>query len=468
MNDQTNWMKALSVHFKNMREKYPNEKIMIVFDIDDTIVDIRIALLYVLKKYDHINGTDYFTDFLIDSIEFEEWSIQHWIETYIENKVESSKVVLFLRENLWREDTVLLSHRPFRGVLEVIRWFQIQKNTYVALNTGRSEDMRDLTLESLNIIGKEFRVKFNSEFLYMNPIKIRTEDDIKTYKSKGIKYYQSLGYKVIAFLDNEPINLQAVATALDDPDILLMHADTMFSSPKELVPLTAMTGSEYIFTDIIQPNLLPRHVEFVWNGVNDLETYQNYIDSNVHWAELDVRVHPMDQELVLKHSSFDNVQFKRSKFMKFDEMIEKLSPSKRGIKLTLKEGHELLLKVLNQLEETSVENDLWFDIIFEMFDIEGLNQIKRHYPEAIISTRVDFLVPLLSQFPKFVEDILRNLTKIGINQFSVSLHTYNKELFLEKLDDMKYDLNIRDVISIEEFMQALILLPKSIITNFDF
>ena len=50
---------------------------------------------------------------------------------------------------------MLEAHRPFRGVLEVIRWFQLQPNTEVGLNSGRPEDLRAETLTTLNRLGAE-------------------------------------------------------------------------------------------------------------------------------------------------------------------------------------------------------------------------------------------------------------------------------------------------------------------------
>lgn len=40
------WMKSLSKHYHLMCETHPQSQIMIVFDIDDTIVDIRIYYMY--------------------------------------------------------------------------------------------------------------------------------------------------------------------------------------------------------------------------------------------------------------------------------------------------------------------------------------------------------------------------------------------------------------------------------------
>ncbi|OLS22597.1 MAG: hypothetical protein HeimC2_28970, partial [Candidatus Heimdallarchaeota archaeon LC_2] len=204
------WMKSLSNHYHSMRKQFPDSQLMIVFDIDDTIVDIRIPLLYVLQKYDTNFNTSYFQELTLVDIVFEEWHIQDWLPEIVFDENERMKIVEFVRFEMWQEDTILLSHRPFRGVLEIIRWFQIQNNTKVGLNTGRSKTLQDITLDSLNVLGKEYRVSFTPDLLYMNPLPNTLDKDITSYKAKGIQYFQDNGNKVIAFIDNEPANLKVI------------------------------------------------------------------------------------------------------------------------------------------------------------------------------------------------------------------------------------------------------------------
>ena len=45
------------------------------------------------------------------------------------------------------------TERPYPGVLEVIRWFQLQSSAFVGLNTSRPERLRADTLRSLNALG---------------------------------------------------------------------------------------------------------------------------------------------------------------------------------------------------------------------------------------------------------------------------------------------------------------------------
>lgn len=463
------WMKSLSNHYHSMRREFPDTQLMIVFDIDDTIVDIRIPLLYVLQKYDSNFHTSYFQELNLEDIVFEEWHIQDWLPEIVFDENVRNQIVEYVRYEMWQEDTILLSHRPFRGVLEIIRWFQIQNNTEIGLNTGRSKALQDVTLNSLNVLGKEYRISFTEDLIYMNPLPNTLDKDITGYKSKGIQYFQENGYKVIAFVDNEPANLKIIEDEIGDPDILLLHADTMFSSSRNLTPKRTIAGQEYLFTDIIEPKLLPKHISFVWNGVNNEEILKAYSISNVFWAELDVRRHPLTHNLVLRHAAFDTPEFQDKSLVNLKEMILNLVPLNKGIKIVLKEDDGLLEEVIELLLETQIpSNRLWFDLIFEVFYKEGLAYIKEAFPQAIISTRVDFLVPLLSQFPIFVADILDELSTQGINQYSISLNTYNKELFFEKLDDWGFDVNIRDIYTFEEFLKAILFLPTSIVSTFDF
>ena len=43
-----NWMSALAHHYEKTRERYPGEKLLIMFDIDGTIIDTRYMILHGL------------------------------------------------------------------------------------------------------------------------------------------------------------------------------------------------------------------------------------------------------------------------------------------------------------------------------------------------------------------------------------------------------------------------------------
>jgi len=163
----SNWMKQLALHYEKTRERHPRDRLIILFDIDGTILDMRSSLLYLLKSYDRVNSTEHFKELCLKDIRNHETELEKMLDPLLPPE-QRDPVLAWCRDNFWKTETILESHRPFSGVLEVIRWFQIQPDTYIGLNTGRPESIRKDTLASLNRIGEEYRVHFADDLLYMN------------------------------------------------------------------------------------------------------------------------------------------------------------------------------------------------------------------------------------------------------------------------------------------------------------
>jgi hypothetical protein len=56
----TSWMRDLAFHYESMRKTYPEDRLLIVFDIDGTILDTRYMIVSILHAYDRENGTRHF------------------------------------------------------------------------------------------------------------------------------------------------------------------------------------------------------------------------------------------------------------------------------------------------------------------------------------------------------------------------------------------------------------------------
>ncbi|MGR3218449.1 MAG: hypothetical protein ACUZ8H_01345, partial [Candidatus Anammoxibacter sp.] len=55
-----NWMVELESYYKKTRDQYSDDKLIILFDIDGTILDMRYMVMYVLTAFDKYNKTKYF------------------------------------------------------------------------------------------------------------------------------------------------------------------------------------------------------------------------------------------------------------------------------------------------------------------------------------------------------------------------------------------------------------------------
>ena len=253
-----NWMTELAAHYEASKRKYPNDKLLILFDIDGTILDMRYMVRHLLRTYDRNFGSGFFKNLTISEIKVHENQVAPLLTDLQIGLAEQERILDWYRAHAWSSSAILEAHRPFRGVLDVIRWFQMQPNTYVGLNTARPGRLRVDTLRSLNKLGREYKVRFDDRLLYM---KNSAQDEVTTAKVAGIHYFQQLGYRVIAFVDNEPENLEAVAEYDVTRDILLLHADTIFKSERNVLPIRAVSGQTYSLAALI-PHLY-RHQELM-------------------------------------------------------------------------------------------------------------------------------------------------------------------------------------------------------------
>lgn len=243
------WMNKLAEHFEMYRQAYSRDKLLIVFDIDGTILDMRHMILYVLNSFDEELGTEYFQGLEHQDIDFHEDHVSNLLERLSIEAVVRTRILSSFEERLIAATAFPHSQQPFHGALGVVRWFQEQPNTFVGLNTGRPESLRTNTLNTLNSWGKQHDVVFRNELLFMRSS--NNTEYIAHAKVAGIDYFRQIGYRIIAFFDNEPENLKAVGEADLNGEILLLHADTIFKSDINNLPQNVVKGSVYDFTKLI-------------------------------------------------------------------------------------------------------------------------------------------------------------------------------------------------------------------------
>lgn len=461
-----NWMKKLSFHYDKLRSKYPNDRLLILFDIDGTIIDMRYMIHYVLKLFDQVHGTKYFTQLKITQINFHENQLEQFLEKLSLNENQKKKILKWYMKQRWSSLAIYESHRPFSGVMEVIRWFQMQPNTYVGLNSGRPESLRDDTLYSLNKLGKQYKVNFKDELVFLNAF---SETDVTESKDAGIFHFQRTGFRIVAFIDNEPENLEAIARNKANEEILLLHADTIFESHRQKLPSSSLSGRHYNITDLVRERSLPRNVQFVWHGVNSAINLRNFLNSNVDWAEMDVRLKPGTSQLILRHDSFEENPDKDYESLLLSDVLSQLTTADKSMKLDIKEAGSTMDILLNMIQEFDI-NDyyLWFNCQVAVLREEGFRRLAREHPLAIIQAPIDNIVFQFKQSPDEALEYLLLLKSWGVNRFSLDWKTPNLTDILNQMDRWGFSVNIYNVPDLESFLKAVLLLPKSVTSDFNF
>lgn len=462
------WMKDLADCYLRMRARYPVEQLMLVSDIDGTIIDMRHPMLAALQSYDKAHGTEYFTRVGLGDVTVHENHVEELLERVAVPDSERPAVVDWYHDHYWEEDTILNAHRPFRGVFPMIRWFELQPNTSIGLLTGRPERLREVTLQSLNKLGDPYGVNFTDELLYMNPGE--WDEEVEANKIAGLQHFLAEGYHVFAVIDNEPLMLKALAPVANETGVLLLHANTIFESQRRSIPKGAARGKDYRLAELVPgEDALPPRVQLVWHGINDKENLRQFIASDVFWAEVDVRQNSAG-EFICRHDSFEfRPALRDEEWLTLDEMVQAVAKHDRGIKLDLKGGPDVLDRVLQVVADAEFTEDrLWFNGDIDLTGEEGFRHIRAEHPDAIVQAAIGWLSPLIIGAPEEAHKILEMLTSWGISRFSIKWDEDPVRELTDQLAGWGYEVNIYKVPDLEAFLEAVLLLPASVTSDFNF
>ena len=442
---------------------------MLLSDVDGTIIDMRQVILHCLYSYDAAHRTGFFERLRVEDITVHENQVDQLLEARHVPEERQPEILAWYEQERWKPEVILAAHRPFQGVLDVIRWFQLQPDTVVGLVTGRPDELRSVTLRSLNQLGEPFRVQFSDDLLFMNPG--QWEENVLEVKAAGLRHFLDRGFRVFAFIDNEPANLRALAQADSTGEILMLHADTIFESKRVRVPRGTVRGRDYRLEELIPgERVLPARVKLAWHGVNDERNLRQFIASDVAWAELDVRFDPTSARCILRHDSFVETPLSpEEEWVMLDDVLDKLIEHDRSAKLDLKAGEPLLDIVLPKVAEKGFpDHRLWFNGNMERVTERGFRRIVDQHPEAIVQCPIDFLAPLILAAPDAAKETLAMVTEWGINRFSLSWEQSELRRLFEQMDQWGYEVNIYNVPDLEAFLQAVLLLPCSVTSDFNF
>jgi hypothetical protein len=454
-------MATLARHFETIRDR-SNRDLIVLFDIDGTILDHRYVIYDILNAYDREHGTDYFQNLTLSDIKIRENSIDKLLDRIDLPDQYHNPIIDYFHENRWSEDVLLRSHRPFQGVMDVIRWFQLQPETHVGLNTARPEPLRQTTLKSLNRLGSEYKVTFRDSLLHMND---NDWSDAEESKIEGIKYFQDNDYRIVAMIDNEPENLAAIDNSGVGNDLLLLHADNFLDTGSSALPDGSISGENYRLSELISGQSGAEHITLIRDGLDHRAGLQDFKRSPIHWGNLTVREAPRDNRLIIRQDSFkENPVTETDERFFLDEALDLLENLNKGILFDSKISPKSLDHFLTVLEDSNLDtNNLGFRIELGQLRHQDISTLRTHFPEARFQLAVNFLSDVILGEEDKAKYLLRGLKDDwGIDEFSMDWQVFRKRDLLDTLREWNFKTNIRNVPNLEQYLNAALLLPDSI------
>jgi hypothetical protein len=216
---------------------------------------------------------------------------------------------------------------------------------------------------------------------------------------------------------------------------------------------------------------LPACVELVWHGVNDRANLRHFLASPVQWGECDVRRDPRGR-LALRHDPFASptpaMPGGQPAGLMTDEFLRAALAAGKGVKLDVKEPGvtDELLELVGR--SGAAGRDLWFNGRADVLGQEAFTRLRQAWPAATVQCPVDALAPVVVADPRRARAVLDELAEWGIDRFSLAWGTGPTALLLDQLDRWGHDVNLYAVDDLEEFLQAVMLLPRSVTSDFNF
>lgn len=216
------WTRVLLNHHERSLQRFPDQRLLVLFDVDDTFLDMRLALTGLLRAYDAAHGSAYFGALDLATIDPFGRGIEDLLVRCRVPAEEQPRVLAWHRNERHRNDINRLAHVPYRGLLELAGWLHRQPRTAVGINSARPEFLRQDTLRCLNDLALDSSLRFVDELAWFTPHGWR--DDVGASKLSAIAQAEQRGERVIAMIDSNLAVLASLAAADHGDDRVLLHS----------------------------------------------------------------------------------------------------------------------------------------------------------------------------------------------------------------------------------------------------
>ena len=223
------WIRVLLNHHEQSLRRFPDQRLLVLFDVDDTFLDMRLALASVLRAYDVAHGSAYFGALDPATLDAFGRGIEDILVHCRVPADEQPRVLAWHQHERRCDEMIRLAHAPYQGLLELAGWLHGQPRTVVGINSARPEFLRHDTLRCLNRLAMGSGLSFMDELAWFTPHGWR--DDVCTSKLAAIAQAQRRGDRVIALIDSNPALLGCLAAADHGDDMLLLHSADLLYLP---------------------------------------------------------------------------------------------------------------------------------------------------------------------------------------------------------------------------------------------
>ncbi|GAB4352951.1 MAG: hypothetical protein Kow0073_08880 [Immundisolibacter sp.] len=224
------WTRALLHHHETAQRRFPNQRLLVLFDVDGTFLDMRLALTELLRAYDAAHDSAYFANLAPTDLDLFGRDVEALLDRCRVPAAEQPQVLTWYQRHRNAGELLRLAHAPYRGLLALAAWLHRQPHTAVGINSARPEFLRQDTLRGLNALATGHELIFTDALAWFTPQGWR--DDITAAKCAALTQARRRGDRVIAHIDSNAGVLAGLAAADLDDDLLLLQSEDLLHAPQ--------------------------------------------------------------------------------------------------------------------------------------------------------------------------------------------------------------------------------------------
>jgi hypothetical protein len=264
--------------------------------------------------------------------------------------------------------------------------------------------------------------------------------------------------RVVAVVDNEPENLEAMAQADRSGEILFLHASTIFLSARRALP-RSVSGANYDLGAFASESELQGHVQLVWSDIVEPQGLHAYLDRAVRSLAVPVRPDPYGRPEIARRSDPSH----QLPALRLTEVLAAAADANRTVRLDLQAGGALVDDVLALVDASGISPaSVWLSGEFHELGERGIRLVRSRIPEATISCPVDFLAPLVFGALEHALDVLDVLRSWGVDRVGIHWGQPRVRDFVTELERWGREVDICGISDANALLEAAMLLPRSV------
>jgi hypothetical protein len=471
------WLRALARHVAQARLDHPEDELLVLFDVDGTLLDFRAGLVDLLERFDEEHGSTLFTGVRLDEVRLE--------EAHLRRLFEARGVPYHLRRELlaraerlgWSPRAVLGAHQPFLGMLEILRWFQSQPQVHVAFITERPEERREETIQALSTLGATYGLRFPEDLLFTagsiggpgaeiaaaEATSLGTvtaagvgalpaaaagesipEQGRPMVKQDGVRHFQRRGFRVVAVVDDRADHLEAIRRDLGRPDLLLLQTKGLTIS----LPSLAQRRGEAAVPQV------------VWRGLEDLAALGQFLGSPLQWAELPLERSAAGELVVSRRRS-------QGRPLVLEEILGSFAQCGKGLRLQLVEGGALLSRTLFALRQSGFPAErIHFVLAPDTLGRAGFQRVMEELPGAVRIVPLGFLSVVAAIAPDQARAVLQQLRSWAVERVTVALADPHLKILEQLAQEAGFAVELDAGEDLADYICALSSAPRAVISEF--